>query len=116
MEYYSNTAWSGTANKTLSDWNFVLNGLESSGGSTFPPLSEQEQSYSTIIPQKVYLCTNGDYAASDSASAVGGNDGKQWSDKSDLTFNVTLGLPFQHPALVRLHPGHHVTIVFERLS
>jgi hypothetical protein len=98
VEYDSNTAWSGTANQTLSRWNFVLNGLESSGSTTFPPLTEQDQSYSTIIPQEVYLCADGDYTASVSVSAVGQKGGKQCGEKSDLTFTITVGLPFPTPS------------------
>jgi hypothetical protein len=44
VEYRSNTAWSATAIQALSSRIFVLNGLESTSGSTFPPLSERDQS------------------------------------------------------------------------
>lgn len=94
VEYESNTAWSGAANQALSSWNFVLNGLENPGGTTFLPLSAQDQFYSTIIPQEVYLCVDGDYIASVSASAVGDEDGKKCGDRSHLTFNITVGSPF----------------------
>jgi hypothetical protein len=94
VEYESNTVWSGAANHALSSWDFVLNGLESSGGTTFPPPSAQDQSYSTIVLQELYLCVDSHYTASVSASAVGDENGKLCGDKSDLTFNISVGLPF----------------------
>ncbi|CAB9521954.1 expressed unknown protein [Seminavis robusta] len=93
VEYQIDTAWSGTEDQVLSDWNFVLNGVESPGSITFPALTTQNE-YSTIIPSQVDLCADGQHDASVYAVGKADTTGEECSDEAALVFNIAAGTPF----------------------